>query len=445
MMPPPYGAPPPYPYPYSTYPAQPPPPYGAAYTPAIPRPPPVGCNTQWQWESPRGWVLAASPPHSPQPPLQSEAATAIGAAATEAAGATTTSNGASATTATPVKFVDGAGPAKGSGGGGGSGGGSKVRCSTTTTTMSQEYAHDIDAGFIKTLLEEAAGELRREKRELRDATLSAIRSRRAEARRGAEPRRRQGGGGGGGSSGGGRGDGRRGVTTPTEREHPRRHHHRHGTPPPPSHSCGGRGVGGGGGSRGGDRRRTGERSVSASRSRPSDDEPRRRNRRPSQANDGTPASSPSEGKRGQQPMETEKVPPEQAATAEAAAAEQEPREEQLQPQTQLSEQARGCWCGSAKGIAPGWHARAASPRPSERASARASERASERRRSPPARGGIGNYRSPRPAAATLGSPVAASTPPAPQAIEWDAIYSAINTSSAAEGRGRKDNDARLLC
>jgi hypothetical protein len=140
-------------------------------------------------------------------------------------------------------------------------------------------------------------------------------------------------------------------------------------------------------------------------------------------------------------METEKVPPEQTATAEAAAAEQEPREEQLQQQSQQSEQARGCWCGSAKGIAPGWHARAASPRPSERAS----ERASERRRSPKSRGGIGNYRSPRPAAATLGSPVAASTPPAPQAIEWDAIYSAVNTSSAAEGRGRKDNDARLLC
>ena len=37
------------------------------------------------------------------------------------------------------------------------------------------------------------------------------------------------------------------------------------------------------------------------------------------------------------------------------------------------------------------------------------------------------------------------TPPAPQAIEWDAIYSAINTGGGAAESGGKDGGASLIC
>ena len=412
----------PYPYPYAS------PAYGAAYTPAFPYPPPIGANAQWQWESPRGWVLVASPPRSPQhqlqqmeehqPQLQTEA---------------TASEGPSAL-ATPIKFVDSCG-SKAAANGNTSGTSGKVRFSTTTTTTNHEYAHDIDTGFIKELLAEAAGELRREKRELSAATLRSLKShmadgngrradrsygrrdvtgrhRRKVEHAGAEGEGRRRGGHSDGVTGEGPGGGKRGGG----HSFPSSSKRRHTTPPRAT---------------GSNRKRTGERSAEASRSRPSDDQPRRARRRPPSI--ATPSA--------EQDQDAEQTDAEQTDAEQS----REEGSQVIAERQQSNDVPGGCWCGTAAGVAPGWRAKTDTTSPP---SDRPAGGTKPKKRSPGL--GIGDYRSPRKEEEKPGARTDAATPPAPQTVEWDAVYSAINEGREEVGRGRggtkaKKDDQSLIC
>ena len=89
----------------------------------------------------------------------------------------------------------------------------------------------------------------------------------------------------------------------------------------------------------------------------------------------------------------------------------------------------GCWCGSATGVAPGW-------RCSKVVDGASPEKSQDSKPKPSARSGC--YQSPRPlrsaavVAAVTGGTVGAATPPAPQTLEWDAVYAAINSGGEAE-------------
>ena len=387
--------PPPGPYPYTA--AYPPyPPYGPAYTPAhFPQPPPTGSQgAQWQWQSPRGWVLESASPPKPVSPE----------AAATAAGTTMTASDASALSP-PMKFVDSI-----SSNGKKACSGSKVRCKTTTTTTDQEYVHDIDTTFIKELLEEAAGELRQEKRELTAATVAALKGRMAEAR------------------GAGRREGWREAQRET-RALNSSHPHRRGVggggrraQGPSSGGAGGGGAGGGGAARR-HRSTSSPAGGNISRSRPSDADGRgiRQSRRA--AGQSNPPSNTAT-QAAQAIMSEEMGGSSDAADGAAVHAQHRP--------------AGGCWCGSTNTLPHGWRGASDQPLPARPTSPGTSNLS---RRSPTTRAWDGSYQSPRPQATQGGGEGAsnqgAGTPPAPQTLDWDAVYAAINTGGIAGEEARK--------
>ena len=395
--PPPYPPPPqpqpqPQPQPTSSPPEQPPEQPQAQGSP--PPPPPGGVNTYWQWQSPRGWV-PASQPVSPEQAGMVDGGLDANITRTSAGGDTITQQQAqqkAATAATPMKIVDdGRMTRTGSGGGCGS------NIKRTTVTTSEEYKTGIDTGFIKDLLAEAADELRTEKR-LSSVAVKSSPMDDGGVRYGSRRSRSAERHGRPGSRAAGRVDevGRRGLAERRGGSHER--------PPPRQHAAGGGGrhshsphhrragsSGGGGGAR-----EAAGRLPRRQRQQPPAEEKTEEGPRdkPSPPQTLTPATT-IEG--GETPA---KSPSQRFSDGELLAA----LKKDADKKKESASSPPGCWCGSATGVSAGYGLR---PQQEEKAV-------------PPTSGLEAVIRE----AVSPGTGVAVG--PAPDAIEWDAIYKSIN-------------------